>query len=358
MDGPALTLDLTWTLVLGEERVTIEPVLFALLEGVREGGHLNHAARAAGVSYRHAWGLMRAWETRLETPLILLERGRGASLTPVGTALLAARTTVRADLAPVLERAASAAARSLAGTLRPAPRAVRVASSHGESMAALAEELGAARWNVTLETTGSERALRRYQRGDADVAGFHLPLGELGRTVSQVLLALLDDDRDHVFLLERRVLGLMSRPDLPVQSLDALPDSGLRLINRQPGSGTRLVLDGLLGAKGIAPGAIEGYRREEHTHTAVAAIVASGAADAGLGIAGAAAQFGLSFTPLVQERFYVCLRRGAHRSLVRQVAAFAERTLAQGPPAAPGERAPIGEMQPSVASLRRLHNAL
>ena len=346
-------LELAWRIQLGEHAFVIEPLLFKLLEAVEQGGHLNYAARATGVSYRHAWGLMRLWEERLKLPLLDLQRGRGASLTDSGRALLAARAQATSTTRSVLERAASNATALLAPSLDDARATLRIASSSSELINGLVDSLRAERWPVVLDMLGSEAALRRYQRGEIDIAGFHLPLGALGPTVGMALTAMLDDARDQVLLLELRSLGLLSRRDRELGALEELTRDNVRFINRQPGSGTRLIFDGLLGLRSIAPGNIVGYRNEEYTHSAVAAMVASGAADAGFATASAAAQFDLAFKPFVQERFYVCLRRDARRELRDAVGAYVQAALAATPrpPAA-------SEITPSVGLLRRLHNPL
>ena len=347
-----INLDLAWSIELGGQRFVIEPLLFRLLEAVEQGGHLNYAARTTGVSYRHAWGLMRSWEERLKLPLLDLQRGRGASLTDSGRALLAARTQAANTARSVLQEAAAGATALLAPTLDDGRAALRIASSSSELINGLVDSLRAERWPVVLDLLGSEAALRRYQRGEIDLAGFHLPLGALGPTVGMALTAMLDEARDQVLLLELRSLGLLSRRDRELSDLEELTGDDVRFINRQPGSGTRLVFDGLLGLRGIAPGNIAGYRNEEYTHSAVAAMVASGAVDAGFATASAAAKFKLAFTPFVQERFYLCLRRDARRELRDAVTAYVQGALAatQRPPAA-------SEIAPSVGLLRRLHNS-
>jgi len=346
-------LELAWRIELAGQRYVIEGLLFDLLEAVEQGGHLNYAASATGVSYRHAWGLMRTWEERLKLPLLDLQRGRGATLTASGRALLTARAQAQVQVQPALEHAATGATALLAPTLDKARATVRIASSNSELISGFVDSLRTGQWQVVLDMLGSEAALHRYQRGEIDVVGFHLPLGELGRTVGMALTAMLDDARDQVFLLELRSLGLMSRAERALNELEELTHDGVRFINRQPGSGTRLVLDGLLGARGIAPGTIHGYRNEEYTHSAVAAMVASGSVDAGFGTASAAAKFHLAFKPFVQERFYLCLRRDARRELAEAVGTYVKAALAGGqrPPAA-------SEIQPSVGLLRRLHNPI
>lgn len=346
-----LEFELNWRVRDGDAAAAIEPVVFELLRGIRQGGHLNFAAREAGISYRHAWGLLRDWQQRFGKPLIVARQGRGAHLTDFGEALLDIAADAGRALAPELERAAVDASARLEQALDRHRHVLTIASSHCELMPALREALDA-QYRVAMDVTGSEHALQRYRRGDADIAGFHLPTGELGRTVAARLISLLDAARDRVWLLERRTLGLLSRRDKPIASLDALKGGAVRFINRQPGSGTRLILDGLLGDAGIAPGEIAGYAHEEYTHTAVAAMIASGSADAGLATREAAYSMELEFVPLCNERFYLVLPRAADSSLRRRVESFcAERC----PRTDDSLRA--DEYAPTIAALKRIHGA-
>jgi molybdate-binding protein len=79
-------------------------------------------------------------------------------------------------------------------------------------------------------------------------------------------------------------------------------------VNRQRGSGTRLLLDQLLAQRGLRAADIRGYNTEEFTHPAVAATIAAGRADAGFGVKAAATRFGLDFLPLRRERYWFALR--------------------------------------------------
>src|SRR5262249_12549534 len=94
-----------------------------------------------------------------------------------------------------------------------------------------------------------------------------------------------------------------------IGSIADLAWTGVRFVNRQRDSGTRLLLDALLAQAGIDSARIEGYENEEHTHAAVAAYVASGLADAGLGIKAASVQFGLGFVPIATERYFFAVHR-------------------------------------------------
>jgi putative molybdopterin biosynthesis protein len=79
-------------------------------------------------------------------------------------------------------------------------------------------------------------------------------------------------------------------------------------VNRQRGAGTRALLDHELALRGLDPADIAGYSREEHTHLAVAAAVAAGRADTGMGILAAARAFGLDFVPVAEEPYDLVLR--------------------------------------------------
>ena len=103
-----------------------------------------------------------------------------------------------------------------------------------------------------------------------------------------------------IFCLAGREQGIISRENL---SLEDLPK--VRFINRQKGSGTRILLDHLLSRRGILPGSIAGYDRELTTHLAVALAVKTGEADAGLGVYSAAKAFHLSFVPVAREPYEI-----------------------------------------------------
>ncbi|MDH7479382.1 MAG: substrate-binding domain-containing protein, partial [Syntrophomonadaceae bacterium] len=92
-----------------------------------------------------------------------------------------------------------------------------------------------------------------------------------------------------------------------IAGIEDLTRSGLRYVNRQRGAGTRLLLDYELKRRRIDPGKLCGYDWEEFTHMAVAAAVASGSADCGLGIWAAARALRLDFVPVAMERYDLCI---------------------------------------------------
>ena len=115
--------------------------------------------------------------------------------------------------------------------------------------------------------------------------------------------------RDKLVRFVDREQGLILPHGNPahVRSLRDVADRNLRFINRQRGSGTRLLIDRMIADARIDPSTLEGFGTEEFTHPAVAATVASGGADAGFGLRAAAAEYGLAFVPLVRERYFLAL---------------------------------------------------
>ena len=105
------------------------------------------------------------------------------------------------------------------------------------------------------------------------------------------------------------------------KKLDSMADVARKrahFVNRQKGAGTRTLVDRMLRDAGIAPERIHGYGTEEYTHLAVAATIATGRADAGLGVRAAASQFGLGFVPLVEEHYWLAIRERTLESSTAQ----------------------------------------
>ncbi len=304
-------VDLQVRMALGSDTVEgVDPRLFTLLSGIAEAGSLRAAADRTGCSYRHAWGLLDTWKTILGYPLADLERGRGARLTPLGEALLAVRERVDKKLRPALSRLSREAATVLMGALprQPSPE-ITIAASHSFAMETLRDMAASASTPFDLHTCGSVEALRRLHAGDCDMAGFHLPWGRSGRRLAHHYRRWLDPRVHRLFRVATRVQGLMTAPENPknIHDLDDLCRPGVRFINRQPDSGTRLLLDDLTARNGIDTTRIDGYTTCEFTHMAVAAMVAGNVADAGFGIAAAAERFGLLFQPMAREGYLLAV---------------------------------------------------
>ncbi|MHB8170153.1 MAG: molybdopterin biosynthesis protein [Thermincolia bacterium] len=152
---------------------------------------------------------------------------------------------------------------------------------------------------------GSLGGLVALRRGEAHLAGIHLLDEETGEYNIPYLKRMLGNREVILVNLVFREQGLLVPKGNPkgIKGIDELTGKGIKFINRQRGAGTRLLLDYQLGQLGIGLEKIEGYEREEFTHMAVAAAVASGSADTGLGIYAAAQALGLDFVPVAQERY-------------------------------------------------------
>ena len=152
------------------------------------------------------------------------------------------------------------------------------------------------------------------QREVAHLAGSHLLDPETGEYNLKFIQEYLPETPINVIGLVYRQQGLLLRAGNPKQIVDiqALTRPDVRFVNRQRGAGTRMLLDHHLNLMGIAPDELHGYNQEEYTHLSVAAAIASGRADCGLGIAAAAQALELDFIPLFEERYDLILPRQFH----------------------------------------------
>ncbi len=251
------------------------------------------------------------------TPLVQLERGRGATLAPAGKRLLDAHShgaaSTRARHAVARGRARSAAAR--AATRPPSACASRPAtiscSLRLRSRVPRRRGLG-----LDVAFMGSLTRSAQFGEGRVDVAGFHVPLDGRRRWDRTPFRRALNAHRDRLVRFVDRDQGLILPRGNParVAGLADVAARGLRFINRQRGSGTRLLIDQILAHERIDAAKLAGYGNEEFTHAAVAATVASGGADAGFGLRAGAAEYRLAFVPLVRERYFLAVRAKDLRS--------------------------------------------
>jgi molybdate-binding protein len=202
------------------------------------------------------------------------------------------------------------------------PPRFRIHASHGFAIEALHESISRAGVESELRYCGSSEAVASLASGACEVAGFHVPQGEFEETCVQHYLQWLRPGTQRLIPVASRRVGLMVAAGDPMKiyGIKDLARQDLRFINRQSGSGTRFLLDLLLKKEGIDPARIRGYEQCELTHAAVAAFVASGMADVGLGVETPARQFKLEFVPLQTERYFLlCEARTLETPRMRSV---------------------------------------
>ena len=177
--------------------------------------------------------------------------------------------------------------------------------SHDITIDILAQYLAAKNRRLTSANVGSMGGLIALSRGECHLAGSHLLDPESGEYNLKYVNQILADMPVKIIVLVGRQQGLMVAKGNPkkILSLSDLPRDEVSYVNRQSGAGTRVLLDYHLRLLAIPAVSIKGYLQEEYTHLAVAAAIASGRADCGLGIAAAAQALGLDFIPLYQERY-------------------------------------------------------
>ncbi|MBV8720070.1 MAG: molybdopterin biosynthesis protein [Chloroflexi bacterium] len=172
--------------------------------------------------------------------------------------------------------------------------------------------------SLASANVGSLGGLLALSRGEAHLAGSHLLDENSGKYNVAYIQRHLAGRSVVLMHLAGRVQGLIVPHGNPrgLSSLRDLAAPGVQFVNRQRGSGTRVLLDYQLRQLGISPTAIGGYEREQYTHLAVAADVASGAADVGLGILAAARALELDFVPLFNEEYQLVIPREHYDSAV------------------------------------------
>jgi putative molybdopterin biosynthesis protein len=184
-------------------------------------------------------------------------------------------------------------------------RTIFCIGSHDLTLDLLAQFLAEHDRRFVSANVGSQGGLISLRRGEAHLAGSHLLNPETGEYNISYIRQYMPGIPVKVLALVGREQGLIVKKGNPkgIKSLEDLTRSEVQFVNRQRGAGTRVLLDYHLNRVSIAPERIVGYSQEEYTHLGVAAAVASGRADCGLGIAAAAQALELEFIPLFQERY-------------------------------------------------------
>jgi putative molybdopterin biosynthesis protein len=283
--------------------------LLAMLAAVHASGSISAAARQLGLSYRHVWGELKRWEIELGQPLVHWAKGQSAMLAPFGEKLLWSERRALARLAPQIEALRSELERAFALAFDDSAGVITLFASHDDALPRLREWLSArSNLHLDIEFTGSVDALAALNDGRCLLAGFHaLTAAPMRSPTARTYRPMLKPGRHKLIGFARRAQGLMVGTGNPL-NIDGLHDlarPGVRFVNCQRGTGTRVVLEELLAASRIDAGGIDGFDRLERSHEAAAEAVASGSADAAFGTMPAAQARNLHFIALAQEHYFL-----------------------------------------------------
>lgn len=368
-----LGLHLRYALEPGEQcGAQLGNALFELLAAVTQGGSIRHAAKLLNSSYRYVWDSLRKWEAVLGEPLVVWSQGRKARLTEFAERLAWAERRARIRMQPHIEALRADLDRVLIDARDEQCQLLTVRASHDLALPLLQQHAaGVANLYLNIGFQGSVDALRALNDRQCLVAGFHVPALSGGAPIfAKALKPWLKPKLHQLIACSRRTQGLMVRKEHAalIREFPDLLHHHLRFVNRQPGSGTRMLVDHLIHENALEPHSVLGeVEHIENTHVAVALCVASGVVDAGVGIEAAALQFGLHFVPLVEENYFLaCLAPNIdHRAVVRLREILAgprwRGILADlpgyRPPAAPGSALVIEEVLPWWSRVSRRPSA-
>jgi len=299
MPQPHLKYQLKVSLTDSNYHYDIDPTL-NLIDQIDRHGNLQIASSYCGYSYRKAWNILKEAEHQFGQALVEKQRGKGSQLSSLGKLLL--ETTKDSHL--FLKEAFKSEedkANNLLESFNSATETLRIVASDSEIL----EQLRKYQLPIELHIDGSGQALSAFAKNNCELAGFHTGTNEDSQKQIENFSPYFDPKQDKFILLESRQQGIISHPDLPVTSFQQMIEQQLTFVNRQTGSGTRNLLNILLKQQNINPDQLSGYYHEEHTHLAVASMVSSKQADAGLGTQSAAKRLKLQFTPISNELYFL-----------------------------------------------------
>jgi putative molybdopterin biosynthesis protein len=288
---------------------------FALLDGISRDGSVRKAAERLRVSYRSAWGHIVVLEEMFGRRLVIKTRGHGSALTELGSELRDAIGSTLEAFDVLLAQAQQSLAERLTTLLGKPPPKIKIAVSDDPLLMEVLSEMS----DVDVTVAGSEEAIEKLRAGSVDAAGFHF--GGLGKPKTALFSGVFDDTTIMIHALFDREQGLMLAPGNPLQirGVQDLGTNNVQFVKRQRGSGTRIWFDRLLAEIGLGSDAIRGYNNEEFTHRAVGGLIASGVADAGMGARSVANRFGLAYSSIGNETYYLAVQASSSNPRIRSI---------------------------------------
>lgn len=282
--------------------------LSQLLKDIESGSSLVVASKRSGTSYRGAWGKLNEVEAALGMPLIVRTKGHGSKLTEFGSFLFKFIDEIQAGHLKYVHSYQETLLKEI-NRIQKAENArwKFLSSSDSIIQKAIREVKG-----FSLKIAGSGESLERLLNKEAHLAGYHVSDKQSSKAIHQRL----SKNDIQIYPVMKRTQGFIVQKGNPlhIRSIEDLLNPKIRFINRQIGSGTRLLLDTLLMQEGIEPLDINGYLQEEFTHSAVANAILAGKADVGVGVKNIALENGLGFVPLKDEIFFIAM----HDDMVQQ----------------------------------------
>ena len=299
--------------------------LAQLLKEISLGSSLVGASKQSGVSYRGAWGKVNEVEAALGAQLMIRTKGHGSKLTEFGIFLLQFIQEMQASYS---EKDAFYQD-ILFSEIKKIQKSESIKWKFLSSSDTIIQKAVSEVKGFDLKIAGSGESLDRLLNNEAQIAGYHVSDEKSSQAIHQRLLK----NGIQIYPVMKRTQGLIVKKGNPLQirSLEDLTNKKIRFINRQIGSGTRLLLDTLLLEEGIEPSEIQGYLHEEFTHSAVANAILAGKADVGLGVKNIALENGLGFVPLKNEIFFIAvhkemLAQAETAKLIRKIRSYSGKT--------------------------------
>lgn len=294
------------TLVFGNKNAKDPAVvdlvwLTSLLKDIEQGKTLMSACKKMGLSYRNVWQKLNNVEQALGFKLMDRVRGHGSHLSEYAKYLIQFTDDFDQKTIRLGQTSLSHLEEGFAQFRVKAKKQWRLASSSDPIIQKAVIDIG----GFELITAGSGEALERLLNYEVDIAGFHVSDPHSSKIISKRL----QKEGMQIFPVMKRVQGLMVAKGNPhsITSTKDLLRPKIRFINRQKGSGTRLLLDTLLIKEGMDPRAIKGYENEEFTHSAIAMSILAKKADVGMGVKSVAIENGLDFIQLKDEIFFLAM---------------------------------------------------
>lgn len=274
-----------------------------LLKDIDQGKTLVSACKKAGLSYRNVWQKLNDVEVALGFKLMERVRGHGSQISEYAKYLIAFTDDFDEKTHRLGQSSLLHLEEGFAQFRVKTAKQLRFASSSDPIIQKAVFDIG----SFELSTAGSGEALERLLNYEVDIAGYHVS----DLQSSQIIAKRLLKEGMQIFPVMTRVQGLMIAKGNPYNLTNAkdLTKPHIRFINRQKGSGTRLLLDTILTKESIDSKRIKGYEHEEFTHSAIAMAILAKKADVGMGVRSIAIENGLDFIQLKEEIFFLAMDR-------------------------------------------------